>query len=83
MCVEDGNYGAAIDGYTRALQRNPFNTRALNDQSNSTYFVRGEVYRSKSDFRSALADFQKALALTPADDPGRTNMLSAIESVKR
>jgi len=55
----------------------------LNDQSNSTYFVRGEVYRSKSNFKSALADFQKALALTPADDPGRTNMLSAIESVKR
>ncbi|MFB2563004.1 tetratricopeptide repeat protein [Rhizobium sp. IMFF44] len=55
----------------------------LNNQSSSTYFVRGEVYRSKSDFRSALADFQKALELTPADDPGRTNMLAAIESVKR
>lgn len=55
----------------------------LNDQSSSTYFVRGEVYRSKADFKSALADFQKALELTPDDDPGRTNMLSAIESVKR
>ncbi len=55
----------------------------LNDQSSSTYFVRGEVYRSKADFKSALADFQKALELAPADDPGRANMLSAIESVKR
>ncbi len=140
---KDGNYGAAIDDYTRALQLNPLNTRALNDRgdayymtgdfdraiadftkaiesdpsysyaytnrglsyfkmgdndqalrdlnsaielndhSNLSYFIRGEIYRSKSDFKAALADFQKAFELTPADDPRRTNMLSAIESVKK
>jgi tetratricopeptide (TPR) repeat protein len=56
--VKDGNYSAAIDDYTQALQRNPLNVRALND--------RGDAYNMTGDFDKAIADFTKAIDSDPS-----------------
>lgn len=58
MRGKEGNYGAAIDDYTKVLQLNPLNTRALND--------RGDAYNMSGDFDRAIADFTKAIESDPS-----------------
>lgn len=54
----------------------------IDDKLMLAYFVRGEVHKGRSDFTSALSDFQMALELTPTNDPRYADILSAIESVR-
>ena len=47
----------AIDAYDRALALSPDDADVLNDQ--------GAMYRQSGDFTRALANFEKALKITP------------------
>ncbi|MBE9170234.1 serine protease [Pleurocapsales cyanobacterium LEGE 06147] len=57
-----GNYRAAIDNYTQALQLTPDNSTAL-----STYLNRGYAYLNLSNWQAAIDDYNRALQIDPND----------------
>lgn len=56
-----GNYQAAIDGYTRIIQRRGLTRR----ERAISYLLRGEAKRDASRLDEALADFTRALRQWP------------------
>ena len=68
--LAEGNFQAAIDGYTQALQIQP--------NSAGSYLLRGIAYREKGDGQLAAEDFQQASQLF--NDQGDERMARAVQS---
>jgi CHAT domain-containing protein/tetratricopeptide (TPR) repeat protein len=63
----DGEYGAAVQSFKRALEKNPESADLMRDAA-TAYFERGERESSDSDYRNAAELFSKSLAVN-RDDP--------------
>ena len=61
-CSEKRDFARGIEDYTSAINRDPGFAAAYTD--------RGSCYISLGKYETALADYQKALELIPADDQG-------------
>jgi tetratricopeptide (TPR) repeat protein len=53
-----GNYGQAIDDYSRAIEINPDDAKACNN--------RGVAYNGLSNYRQAIEDYSRAIEINPS-----------------
>jgi CHAT domain-containing protein len=68
----EGEYGAAIQSFNRALEKKPSSAELMRDAA-TAYFERGEAEGLDSDYRTASQLLDQSLALTPDDPVGLFN----------
>ncbi len=59
LSFDSGNYNAAVDAFTKAIELDP---RLIN-----AYSFRGNAYFNLGDYKQAIRDYNKAIKLSPLD----------------